>query len=271
MNPLRTLLLSSLLLLLGSCTDRDNNTPAATLAYGESTVDAAALEDDFMAWWSYFNDHIVLSGDFVALDTARNKISKAAFLHQLTTGAYIPIKLVSRDAATYLQLHPLSQEADENISQTIRNQANTVSQQYSREGSAFPDFEWVSLDGQRYDKESTAGKYLVVKCWFIACVACIKEFPELSQLVAQYRHRDDLVFVSLAYDSPAALSKFMATRDFGYSVVPVDRNFLETELGVYNYPTHFVIDPNGTIKKVVNSVGELKTALHQLPQRNRVG
>ena len=266
MNSVRTLLPWSLLvLLLVSCADRENNTPAATVAYGESTVDAAALEDDFMAWWSYFNEHIVLSDDFVALDTARHTISKDAFLKALTTGAYIPVKLVSRDTAPHLQLHPLSQKADENISQTMRNQANMAYQHYSMEDSAFPDFEWVSLDGQRYDKESTAGKYLVVKCWFIACGACIKEFPELSQLVAQNRHRDDVAFVSLAYDSPEALRKFMAKRDFGYSVVPVDRNFLETELGVYNYPTHFVIDPNSTIKKVVNSVGELKAALNQLP------
>ena len=266
MNSVRTLhLWSLLLLLLVSCADRENNKPAATLAYGESTVDAAAIENDFMAWWSYFNDHIVLSADFVALDTARNTISKDAFLHQLTTGAYIPVKLVSRDAATYLQLHPLSQKADENISQTVRNQANTAYQQYSMEGSTFPDFAWVSLDGQRYDKESTAGKYLIVKCWFIACGACIKEFPELSQLVAQNRHRDDVTFVSLAYDSPEALMKFMVKRDFGYSVVPVDRDFLETELGVYNYPTHIIVNQQGNIEKVVNTVGELKTALSKLP------
>ena len=264
MYSVRTLLLWSLFPLLVSCTDRESNTQASTLAYDGDTVNAAALEDDFMAWWSYFNDHIVLSGDFVALDTARNTISKDAFLHQLTSGAYIPVKLVSRDTATYLQLHPLSQKADDNISQTIRNQANTAYQQYSMEGSAFPDFEWVSLDGQQYDKESTAGKYLVVKCWFIACGACIQEFPELNQLVAENRHRDDVAFVSLAYDSPEALSKFMAKRDFGYSVVPVDRDFLETELKVYNYPTHFVIDQRGIIRKVVNSAAELKTAIRQI-------
>lgn len=131
------------------------------------------------------------------------------------------------------------------------------------EGSEFPDFDFTSIEGQKFNNKNTKGKYMVLKCWFIGCKACIKEFPELNNLVDENKNRDDVAFISLAFDSPKSLRKFLVKNDFSYSVVPVNRDFIESKLWVYHYPTHFIVDKNGIIRKVVNTVTELKSALNK--------
>jgi hypothetical protein len=49
---------------------------------------------NFMDWWSYQYNEIMLSRDFVALDSNSKEISKETFLKELSEGI-IPIRLES--------------------------------------------------------------------------------------------------------------------------------------------------------------------------------
>jgi translation initiation factor 2 beta subunit (eIF-2beta)/eIF-5 len=49
---------------------------------------------------------------------------------------------------------------------------------------------------------------VVIKCWFIHCVACIEEFP-VNKMATKYKNRKDIVFISLAEDSPQELKTFL--------------------------------------------------------------
>ena len=251
-------------MLITACRNETAGHKVAPLPYGEPTVDARNLEADFLPWWTYFSDSTTLSDDFVALDSSLQKMAKQSFLEELTTGKYIPLKLPSTDSYTYLKLHPLSSQADRSIAETMISKSNAVLDQFRMEGTPFPAFNWTTLDGEEFNNYNTDGKHLIVKCWFVACQACIEEMPELNALVEEYQSRDDVAFISLAYDSPESLRKFLSRRDFSYRVAPVERAYLESELQVYNYPTHIVVDEYGVIRKVVNTVEELKTTLDKL-------
>ena len=48
----------------------------------------------------------------------------------------------------------------------------------------------------------------MVKCWFIHCVACIKEFPELNELVKINETNENVLFISLAEDNSKDLKTF---------------------------------------------------------------
>jgi hypothetical protein len=50
---------------------------------------------NFMDWWSYQYNEIMLSRDFVALDSNSKEISKETFLKELSEGSSIPIRLES--------------------------------------------------------------------------------------------------------------------------------------------------------------------------------
>lgn len=82
----------------------------------------------------------------------------------------------------------------------LKYKAEREYKNYQMEGKELPDFNFTDLDGTVYDKETTAGKIVVLKCWFIGCVPCVEEMPALNKLVNQYRNQKDIVFVSLAFD-----------------------------------------------------------------------
>jgi len=228
--------------------------------YGPPNVDFVKIEKSFSEWWVYHNKHIILSSNFIALNEASNRISKADFLKSLTSGDFLPLKLTSTDS-TYYQLFRLDQTSDKSIPEVIKLTGAEAYKNFMLEGKAFPTFNFRDLNDLEYNNENTKGKIIVLKCWFIACPPCIEEFPRLNELVEKYKNRSDIVFISLAYDKKEALESFLLKNSFHYAVVPDQKQFEYDDLDVKEYPTHFIIDGNGIIRKVVTNADELIDAL----------
>lgn len=220
-------------------------------------VEVEITEKDFMKWWSYFSDEIKLNRDFVPLNTALEQIEKKAFLKKLVTGNYIPISIKSEDKIVFYKLKKLSADANPSIRTTIKNQAAIAFNNFKMENKAFPEFNFEDLNGIQYNNENTKGKVLIMKCWFINCKACVEEFGELNNFNDQHKNQNDLVFLSLALDGKNELIPFLKKKAFKYAVIPNQGDFLNNILKVKVYPIHFIIDKNGTIKKVVNDANEL--------------
>jgi len=60
------------------------------------------------------------------------------------------------------------------------------------------------------------------------------------------------LFVSLAFDTKDELTKFLKKRPFIYSIVPDQEEFMREVLNLHMYPTHYIINKQGLITKVVN-------------------
>lgn len=216
------------------------------------------LQRDFMTWWQYFNTYTVLSESIQTLDTSNIPIEKGDFLTALTSGKYIPIRVEDQDSLTYYKLSPISAHAHPNIQPTIQDLSKLAYKLYKMEGTPFPPFSFTDLNGISYNQENTRGRTILLKCWFIGCKPCVEEIPKLNQLVEQYQNQEDLLFISLAFDSPDMLRQFLTKKSFSYAVVPEQTNFMQESLGVSQYPTHFIIDESGIIQKVVTSYKELE-------------
>ncbi|MDO9373424.1 MAG: TlpA disulfide reductase family protein [Ferruginibacter sp.] len=226
-------------------------------------TDAATVLKDFKTWWSYHYQNIHLSEDFVGLDVDSTVISKEQFLVELTYGKFIPIRMGFKDNVSSYKLHPLK-NIHSAISFAMKDDADRLLKQYRMEGTQLPAFKFVDLEGKTYDRENTRGKTLVLKCWFIHCVACVEEFPALNALVEEYKDRPDVLFVSLAMDQAPALKSFLDTRPFKYAVVADQDNFMTQELQATHFPTHLIVDKSGKIRKVVNRCDEMVPALKKL-------
>lgn len=144
-----------------------------------------------------------------------------------------------------------------NFYSTTKQMAEIEMAHVRMEGTELPDYNFTDLNGKTYDNTNTKGKLLVVKCWFIACVACVKEFPELNELVEENKDREDVLFVSLAMDNKQDLAKFLTTKEFKYAVIPETRSFMIDEMHINMFPTHLLIDRKGKIVKVVNKIDDL--------------
>ncbi|KLT71228.1 TlpA disulfide reductase family protein [Flavobacterium sp. ABG] len=229
--------------------------------YGNPEVDPIAIQSKFSDWWAYQNKKIMLSRDFTPLDSLSNTMTKEAFLEELTKGNFIPIRLLSEEAIYNYKLFKIKPDSDTSIKATIVQEAFDADKNLKMEGTAFPKFSFKDLDGNIVSNETMKGKIVVIKCWYIHCAACIKEFPHVNALVSKYKDRKDIVFVSLAEDNPQQLKAFLTKRPLSYSVVPNMKIYMNETLELNAFPTHFILDKEGLIKKVVSNYESLEVAL----------
>lgn len=212
---------------------------------------------DFNNWYDYTYNNIILSQDFIPLDVDSSSIKKIDFLNKLKRGGVFAIKLRNDKTEKPVYILTKNQSNDKNIKLTIKQMAEIEIAHYKMEGKEMPNFNFTNLNGKTFSKVSTKGKIVVLKCWFIRCGACVKEFPELNKLVEEYKNRNDMVFISLAIDPKKDLIEFLKKKDFSYEVIPEMQDFMETELNISAYPTHLLINKKGNIIKVVNDIDEL--------------
>ncbi|WP_340113051.1 TlpA family protein disulfide reductase [Maribellus mangrovi] len=223
----------------------------------EPKVEISELNSDFIKWWTYYSYNISLSSDFTGLDEQSDTIDKKQFLKELITGNYIPLKIKSDSKVEIYKLYKLDVNADKRIGGTIKNESTIIYGLYEMEGAPLPEFNFTDLDGNVYNNENTKGKTLILKTWFINCKACVAEFPELNEFVDKYKDRNDIIFLSLALDSKSELEKFIQQKEFEYKVVPNQEEYILKKLYLNAFPTHLIVDENGTILKVGNNASEM--------------
>ncbi len=222
----------------------------------DHTTDWRTLTDDYMTWYTYTYNNVHLSQDFIGLNVDSAVIDKPAFFNKLLRDKVFAFKIGTKGDNDVYKLYPLTAK-DESIKAVIKEMASTEIRNFKMEGTEMPTFTFTDISGNNYDNSSTKGKLIVLKCWFIHCVACVQEFPDLNKLVNNYKNDDNILFISLASDNKEDLIKFLKTKKFKYAVVPEMKNFMNNDLNITQYPTHILIDKTGKIVKVVNRIEDL--------------
>ncbi|MES2241194.1 MAG: TlpA disulfide reductase family protein [Bacteroidota bacterium] len=235
----------------------------AQTKYGNPEVDPIQIQKDYSSWWAYQSKNIMLSRDFVALDTLSKEMPKETFLDQLANSNYIPIRLQSDDVVYYYKLFKIQLNSDTSIKATINQEAFDAYKNFKTESTPFPKFSFKDLNGNLVSNETMKGKIIVIKCWYIHCAACIKEFPDVNKLVEKYKDRKDILFVSFAEDTPEQLKVFLARKPLSYSVIPDMKIYMNETLQLNAFPTHFIINKEGLIAKVLNNYKSLEVALEK--------
>lgn len=230
--------------------------------FGNPEVNPIQIQKTYEIWSAY-NKSLMLSRDFTALDATSKEITKNTFLNALTNGNFIPVRLKSQDSVYVYKLFKISPKSDSSIKATINQEAFDALKNFEMEGKPFPKFSFKDLDGNEVSNETMKGKIIVIKCWYIHCAACIKEFPAVNALAAKYKDRKDMVFVSLAEDNPEQLKAFLARKPLSYSVIPNMKEYMNDTLQLNAFPTHFILSKEGKIVKVLNNYESLEVALEK--------
>ncbi|GAA3974056.1 TlpA family protein disulfide reductase [Mucilaginibacter dorajii] len=234
-------------------------------AFGQPGVPVLKPEEILKSNDSFYNYiglyFFKLTQDIVPYDAAKKAISKRVFFQKLTTGNYLPLKLSSADGKLYYQLYKVNSAAGKKQLTYIQSFATIFLDHYNRQGKLFPAFSFTDINGNKYDNTNTKGKTVVLKCWYIGCGRCEEEMPELNAIVAKYKDRKDVLFVSLAFDTQPKLQAFLKRKQFNYQVVAEQRAFITKTLHINAFPTHFIINKNGTIVAVVDNPDEIEYAL----------
>lgn len=226
-------------------------------------ADPNLILKDAASFWAYKQEYIRLYEDFKALDIQLKTITKGAFLRTLSTGRYLPLRLQTQDTTALYQLYPLPDKVDKNLKALLHQWAHNEYAYYQAEGKPLPDYHFVDMDGKIYSKQTMQGKVLVLKCWFVHCVACVAEMPALNALKQRYRNRDDVVFVSLCLDSADEVATFLKKTKFDYATVADQTAYLEEQLKIGSYPMHLVVNKQGLVIKKVNNYQGVVYALNK--------
>ena len=228
---------------------------------GKPVAGTSTAMSDFTHFWAYYSKHLKFYNDFQAFDTNAQQMPADSFMAKYGTGKYAVYKYIAQDTIVQFKLEELKLDVEENIKNQLRAQAYTDYSYYQKRGKSLKGFNYVDLDGNRYTQASTRGKYVIVKFWFIGCVPCIAEMPELNTIVAKNKDRTDVVFLSLALDAEPALRKFLTKQRFDYKTVGNKNDYVIDTLAIRQFPTHLVIDKDGKVMGVCNSSEELKDLL----------
>lgn len=216
---------------------------------------------DFNSFWSYWNKEVRLSANYKAYNAKGDSLSKIDFLQQLATGDFVALKL--KGESLQYQLYPITATALPDISSAVVGEAKRFIDYYSMLGKPLPDFNFTDLNGNVYNKTTCKGKTVVIKCWYIHCTKCVQEMPELNEMVDTFENNKNVVFVSLAFDTPEQLREFLTKREFKYAVVPDKQTYLLDTLKITNYPTHIIVNgESGIMTNVVDEVRDLESALN---------
>ena len=218
---------------------------------------------DFQSWWLYNYKNINFEQDFVGITPDSKMLNKRVFLQLLTTGEFYPTKTETNNGLPCYKLNILN-VGNADIRNTLIQLAGDALFYYNMEGKELPNYRFEDIAGHIYNNANTKGKILVLKCWFIHCVACVREFPQLNKLVENYSNTQDILFISLAFDQKKELTNFLKTHKFKYSVVANQEGFMTEKLGIISYPTHIIIGKDGKIAKVLSSYENLAPALKKI-------
>jgi peroxiredoxin len=120
-----------------------------------------------------------------------------------------------------------------------------------RAGVQAPDFTAQKVDGTNFTLSSLQGKYVVLDFWGSWCKWCIKGFPDMKEAYA--KHKAKVEFVGIACrDTEEKWKAATAKYELPWiSVLNPAANDLVRVYDVQGFPTKIVIDPQGTIVKIV--------------------
>lgn len=225
--------------------------------------DPKYILSSFMNFWTYWYNEVRLSGDFIPYNEDDSEVSKDFFLKKVLSGEYLPVKLKSNDSSGYYKLYKINEVVDSSITAEIARFGQLYYQFFQMEGRPLPGFNFVDINGNVYNKENCKGKIVVLNFWFIGCAACQEEMPDLNKMVASYKNRNDVLFISIAPNSTNDLKKFLEKTPFNYAAIPDKKYYVTDTLKIQMFPTQMIVNRKGQIAKVPEDYRELAIELRK--------
>lgn len=135
-------------------------------------------------------------------------------------------------------------------------------------GSEMPSFKLPMRDGSKLVGESLAGAPAVISFWATWCQPCLKDIPELNELVA----RDGLAVFAVALDEEGwgVIDPFLEQRPLRATVLLGNEDVFR-RFGGFTIPYTMVVDGKGIIRAIFRGPVTRRQVLDSLELPSRVG
>jgi thiol-disulfide isomerase/thioredoxin len=110
-------------------------------------------------------------------------------------------------------------------------------------GKKLPFIKVQLLNGDSILIKDFLGKYIVMNWWHTRCAPCRQEIPGLNKLVEKYKDNQNVVFISIAFDSKERVENYLKNNEFRYIQTIGDRE--TSKLFGETFPVHLIVNPQG--------------------------
>ena len=139
----------------------------------------------------------------------------------------------------------------------------TASVSAQSEGSKFPNIMDKTIDNEMLKTKDLKGKVVFYNFYFAFCQPCIAEKEGLKKLYETFVS-DDVLFVSITFDSNEIIRQFQATHGMQFKTVSLGMNEIARRFGVRQFPVNFLVGVDGTIMKKKMGIDSIETANQEI-------
>ena len=98
--------------------------------------------------------------------------------------------------------------------------------------------------------EDLKGRTTFINFWATWCGPCIAEMPYLQKLHVRLKDQKNIQLLTLNVDeNPGVVAPFLRSGNYTFPVLPAEQ-FVQRDLGVYGFPTNWVVDPDGIVRRL---------------------
>ena len=123
-----------------------------------------------------------------------------------------------------------------------------------------PDFSFTTIDGLNISSDSVKGDATVICVWATWCGDCIREIPELNELVTKYTKNSRVNFIALSDEDESTVRKSLLKFPFNFDHVVDSKTYSDQLItgAIKHFPQVIVIDGD---HNVVYEVTENKSKI----------
>ena len=145
-------------------------------------------------------------------------------------------------------------QEDTKVRQTQSPNGMAINRRECIIGCKIPELSSQTITGKIVDKNYFKGKSGIINFWFEGCPACVKEIPDLNDLVDKFG-REDFYYLAIGRDSKEDIISFLEDHPWKFDQIVNGSDLLYDKFeNIWGYPTTLVVDKNGVI---VYSVGRI--------------
>ena len=127
-----------------------------------------------------------------------------------------------------------------------------------------PEFEMITMQGEKVALNHLLGKVVVLDFWATWCPPCRDSLPELKDLVKKYP-REKLVLISISADAEEKKwREFIAKKNMDWPQYLDSDLRLRIMFGVRSFPTYVVIDREVIIREEIHGMNPQQSVAYRL-------
>jgi peroxiredoxin len=174
---------------------------------------------------------------------------------QLSTTHKVDLTGLSNDTTYFFRVKSIDNAGNEVISDNSTKFITLSSKlANSVEGREAPEFTVLDLEGETVALKDFRGKWVMIVFWQANCGACRTEMPHLQSYYVNRENDEPVLLAVSVREKEAFIRVYVESQKLTFTVLMDSVGLVANQYKVKSYPTTFLIDTEGIVKKELRHV-----------------